>query len=251
MLTLRLTLRRGTVLAVLMLFAGAAAQAVPVLLQDFEGALPVNTGDVGTDDGTLASAPPEGSQQALMTTYSLANDPPGGEFVPNGAVPVSPTLAGFTDVAASSFPVGSNEGSAIRWTFTHDAGDTVMFDYNFLTNVDLVQANPENDFAFFTAQLGFDTPVLDIFESIDTSTLGNAVNPALFNDETGVDTYMWVVPTSGSYTFTIGVVDATTFGGGSGLAVDNIRYEPIPEPSTVAMIAGAGVLALALWRRRR
>ena len=32
---------------------------------------------------------------------------------------------------------------------------------------------------------------------------------------------------------------------------DNFSVSAIPEPSTYAAIAGAGVLGLALWRRRQ
>jgi hypothetical protein len=38
---------------------------------------------------------------------------------------------------------------------------------------------------------------------------------------------------------------------GSNFAIDNVLITAVPEPSTYAACAGAAVLGLAFWRRRR
>ena len=38
---------------------------------------------------------------------------------------------------------------------------------------------------------------------------------------------------------------------GSSFAIDNVTITAVPEPSTYAACAGAAVLGLAFWRRRR
>ena len=56
-------------------------------------------------------------------------------------------------------------------------------------------------------------------------------------------------PPPGSFG-TIAQITAITSGGPNNWVVDNFRYERVPEPATIALVA-LGTLAATAWRRRR
>ena len=116
------------------------------------------------------------------------------------------------------------EGSAIRTTFTAEAGDVLNLDYNFLT--DDFGSDFFNDFAF----VGISGQVNGLADTF--SVLADSMTP--FVNETGFSTYSQTIAGSGTYTLTIGVTDVGDGAFDSGLLIDNVnvvRLEPTDPPS--------------------
>ena len=101
-------------------------------------------GDALVDTRLLGgSIPTEGAYQALLTTLTLSADfTPGLSF--SDAVSAS-ALEGFLGLGSGSLSGnGAVEGSAILQVFNANAGDTISFDWNFLTD----EPEAPGDFAF-------------------------------------------------------------------------------------------------------
>ena len=220
----------------------AAPSQAAVVNGSFESALSgwTSTGVALVIDSTIGVAPTNGSFQAGLSTY--------------GSTVSASALEGFLGLSAGSLNALGNgavtKGSAIKQTFTANAGDVISFDWNFLTS----EATPNssyNDFAF--ASLTGLTELADT-----TSTFVNSLTP--FRDETGYQTASYTIATTGTYTLGIGVADvgdqvATSFFGEvpvpSGLLVDNVTTEPVPEPASMLGILAFGALGGKKLLKRR
>jgi hypothetical protein len=148
-------------------------------------------------------------------------------------------LTDFTELQAflATLPNNLNikEGSAIKQEITANAGEVLTFSWNFLTDEE--PSEDYNDFAFFT--LGTHFQVLADTQSSDLSDDFFSG----FNRSTGLKTFSYTIPTTGTYTLGFGVVDvgpesdpdgAVLFN--SALQVDSIRgaaSTSVPEPSTI------------------
>ncbi|MDJ0691843.1 MAG: PEP-CTERM sorting domain-containing protein [Xenococcaceae cyanobacterium MO_188.B32] len=154
-------------------------------------------------------------------------------------------VAPFTLDPTNSF-FGAFEGSAIKQTFTANAGDILAFDWNFFTN--------END--SFVAN---DTTYLTLVNTIDSSysviTLAN-INSNLspsssslrFKKETGTNSFSTKL-TTGEYILGLNVIDDTDSTVSSALLVDNIRITTdskpptsVPEPASILGLIAVGGL---------
>lgn len=112
------------------------------------------------------------------------------------------------------------EGSAMKTSFSVEAGETLTFDWNFLTD-DIQSSN--NDFAFFTLA-GEDIKLADTF-----STFSNSLNNSTsFLHQTGFQTASYTFKTAGTYTFGAGVVDVGDGSIDSGLMIDNVSLSRPP-----------------------
>ena len=108
-------------------------------------------------------------------------------------------------------------GSAIMQPITVTAGETLSFNYNFLTNAPSPATNPLgalDPFAFVTQ------PVLTDFAD-NFSTLTAAPPQSGFLFQTGTQSFSETFATGGTYMFGIGVVDVTTDQYTSALAVSD------------------------------
>lgn len=109
---------------------------------------------------------------------------------------------------------------AIKTSFTVEAGETLKFDWNFLTD-DFQSSN--NDFAFFTLS-GENTKLADTF-----STFSNSLNnPTSFLYQTRFQTATYTFTTAGTYTFGVGVVEVGDGSIDSGLMIDNVSLSRPP-----------------------
>jgi hypothetical protein len=222
--------------ACLVLIAGLAVRvdAAPILNGGFETGLfpPWSTiGDTSAIVTLGTIAPVEGAFQALITN--------GLGSVSQGSLE---TFFGLTAGALDALGSGdATQGSGIQQSFTANAGETVTFFFNFLTN----EATPEpifNDSSFV---------VRDGVATLLRNTTG-AFFPApgaFFFEQTLYAQFSYVVPTTGTHTLGFGVVDVGDSIIDSGLLVDSV-VAPIPEPGTLALL-GLGCLAAARQLRRR
>ena len=168
----------------------------------------MENGDASTEN-SLGIFPTDGTYLALISS---------GDSDAGGSV-VDSDLEEFLDLAPGSLDglTGGDafEGSAIKQTFTAEAGDIVSFDWNFLTNEN-TPATTFNDTAFFNVD-GF------TFELADTgSTFVDAADVDEFNEQTGNQTLTFAISTAGTYTIGFGVVDVGDAIVDSALAIDNV-----------------------------
>lgn len=134
--------------------------------------------------------PTDGIFQALLTTERETASPS--------------ELASFLSLDSNvlaDFGDGNIEkGSAIKLTFDAKAGDTLSFDWNFLTNeLDSTLVDPSKDFLFVTLEpLGL--------TAADPSSASDS-SRTMFSNETGYQTFSAGITKSGTYTLGIGVVN--------------------------------------------
>ncbi len=199
-----------------------------------------SAGTVALTTAAFGSGPTDGTFQAIISNNSSQGPLPSDGFLE--AFLGLP--AGRLDaIAAANFPGApdATHGSAIRQTFSITGGDTLTFDWNFLTN----EPTPsiQNDFAFvtlFNISPGF--PLADTFSFMVPS-------PTPAAEETGFTTTSFVVPVSGTYTLGFGVVDVTTTDVDSALLVDRVLTVPLPAAAW-AGFALLGVMGGARTVRR-
>ncbi|MEA5464589.1 S8 family serine peptidase [Leptothoe sp. PORK10 BA2] len=123
------------------------------------------------------------------------------------------------------------EGSVIQLTsFEVEAGDTLSFDWNFLTNENT--PNPDNnDFAFVTFNNNY------VFELGDTSTPDQGFDPLVFTTQSGYQTAEFIFNQAGTYTMAIGVMDEGDTGVDSGLLVDNVQLLSVNGLAEVVQVS--------------
>jgi hypothetical protein len=131
-------------------------------------------------------------------------------------------------------------GSAIMQMITVSTGETLSFNYNFLTNAPspasvgyLAALDP---FAFVTQ------PVVTDFAD-NFSTLSPAPPTSGFLFETGIQTFSQTFTAPGTLSFGLGVVDVTTDQYSSGLAVSNFMLSSGGFPdswSTIGNVSASG-----------
>jgi hypothetical protein len=198
-------------------------------------------GDAKVVGAAIGTPPAAGSFHALLTTASMNGD--ANNFSGTDAVRAA-ALETFLGLAPGALSPGF-EGSAVKQTFTANAGDVLAFRYNFLTT-----EGANNDFAVVTLT-GFGLSAL-----ADTTTgpfvpSGVALDP-VFGDparETGYRTRTFTFTAAGTYTLGAGVLDRADEFEPSALLLDGFDLQPggpaaVPEPATLTSLAiGLGVLA--------
>ena len=218
-------------------------------IQGFEAGDPAVTsaGDASALGTFQAEAPPEGSDQFLITSIKTGDG--------DSLTPVSGTNA-ITNASLQTFFHGitllGTEGSGVLIPFTVLAGDTTLsFQYDFLTNEDQSNGSHHNDFAFdalFNSSNALVAGSQNTFATVNLSTLNlfGAQSPFIFH--TGYQTLTLNISAlaPGNYTLGLGVEDRTTSDANSGLLIDN--FQIVPEPSTIGLGLAGAVLLLALRR---
>ena len=233
-------------------------------------------GDYRVESSNIGVKPAEGSSQAFLSTAFnevIGLDNQGNEIIGGNAASATfisnlaeaESLEGFFATStffgeellgglATAEPI---EGSAIKQTFTANAGETVSFSWNLLTNESTGQSAvndltyPEfNDFAFALIQTESST---EWFRLADTISGFSASAVPSFDQQTGVQTFSYTVPSTGNYTLGIGVVDVGEPTRISGLLVDQVAA--VPECNSIlgtisVLFLGAGWAATAKKRQQ-
>ncbi|MFM6326621.1 MAG: PEP-CTERM sorting domain-containing protein [Microcystis panniformis] len=233
----------------------ATFTALIIISPDAVRAAAINNGDFATGDfsgwTTTGQATVQDGQAVLETCYfeSLG----GGcnediRLTNDDGLPIDyEWLHEFLPALPNNLNI--KEGSAIKQEIMANAGDTLTFSWNFLTNEE--PSVDYNDFAFFT--------VGNSFEILANTESGNLNSDPLsgFNKSTGYQTRTYTIPTTGPYTLGFGVVDVGPddlgFYINSALRVDNVQIkspDAVPEPSTILGTLTAIGFGIKLKRRR-
>lgn len=188
------------------------------------------------------------SGQALLTTASSVNE----DDFPTTGTPFNFSGDDVVDIAnletflgvdpfaldPTNSLFGAFEGSAIKQTFTANAGDSIDFDWNFLTNEDSSSASFSNDTAFVTLVNNTDNTA-QVMNLADLSNSLNASSSSLgFDNETPTNNFGQAL-SPGDYTLGLTVVDDLDSTVSSALQVDNVKIvrdgdpQATPEPTTI------------------
>jgi len=208
-------------------------------------ALAVTNGDftlnlVGWD--ALGDASSQGGT-ALLTTAFDASDDTGGNFNFSGvAAADAPVLETAAGLGAGSLSSTGWDGSLIQQSFAVNAGDTLQFNWNFLSN-EPAQASSKPDFAFVVIN-----GTLTQLGSVAQAT----TQPGLtgFAAQTGWSTFSQTFASAGNVTLSLGVVDAEDVTVSSALLVDQVTLSAVPEPGALLLL-GTGLVCSGWSRRRR
>ena len=160
-------------------------------------------GQTSIETAAFGSGPTEGTQQALLTN--------GDDAV---SVEQLEEFLGLEPGGLDALNKGpATVGSGIQQKLTVSAGDTLRFDWNFLTD----EGTPSifNDFAVVTIQPDALTGLADTNNTF-------VLSPTDFSQETGFETFTYDFLADGNYTVSIGVVDVGDTIVDSGLLVDNV-----------------------------
>jgi hypothetical protein len=259
-----------TVVGVLVGLAIPAAAEAAILNGGFEDGFTgwETIGDSRVETSTFGSGSVEGTSQAFLSTAfnevigldENGNENQGGNatcvyFISNFCedsleqfLNVS-TFEGdtFLDSIATGLPI---EGSAIKQTFTAQAGQMLSFSWNFLTNEAVGNnANPNfNDFAFAMLSFNSENLFFPLADSTSATFLANGSNSVFF-EETGFKTFSYILPSDGEYTLGLGVVDVGETTVVSGLLVDKVAA--VPEPSSTVGLLVLGALGTVSGLKRR
>lgn len=203
---------------------------------DFADWSTLSSGDQAVVDNTAicgsttpcSGTPTDGTTEALLTTPGTAN---------------VTELESFLGLATGSLLARNvTGGSAISQTLTFSTEGTLSFDWNFLTNETLRTPTANDDFASFF--LTGEVPLGSVLGSPPLFFSGTQ----LFDAETGFSSQS-VALSAGTYTLGFLVADSNDTAFQSGLLVDNVGFQAIPEPSTTLGVGA--LLALGLSARLR
>jgi hypothetical protein len=212
-------------------------------------------GDACIQTAAFGSGPTEGIYQAALT-----NSDPGSNYLLSGYPSVSEvdtklglpqgTLDSITAPASPPYWGLVVRGSALQQTFYGNAGDTLTFDYNYLTNDGL-----NWDFCFFTLNSQNLLYVQKLAGNYMLPPGVTALLPSetIFSRETGFNTFSFNLLTSGNYIFNIGVVQMGDGFRDSGLIIDDFKITPAPIPAAVWLLGTglAGLIGIKKLKRNR
>ncbi len=177
-------------------------------------------GNATIETAALGSNPTEGNYQALITT---------------GSGTVSDTelesVLGFTTGTLDNLGNGDvTEGSVVQLTpITVNAGDSLSFDWNFVTQEKI--ASNFNDGGFVSITSNTSNSLLELADTnSDVVRLSYS-----FRLETGYERFTYQFTESGTFTLSLGVVDVGDTQINSGLLVDNVSIISSSNPNPVSI----------------
>jgi hypothetical protein len=220
---------------------------------DFSNWSTLSTGNQAVVDNTAicgsatpcSGSPTDGNFAALLTTPSTGN------------VSSLETFLGLTP--GSLIASNVTGGSAISQTFTLDTAGTLNFSWNFLTNETLRTPASNDDFAsyFLNNSISLGSGGIQGGNFTTGVPLGSVLGSTLIASGTqsfDSDTRFNSVSLSlgaGTYSLQFLVANRNDTAVQSGLLVDNINFQPIPEPVTTSWLGAALALGVSAQFRRR
>ena len=226
-------------------------------------------GAVGTGGAYLGTGPIAGDSSAIITNINDHIEIQFGriDYV-EAAVGVA-TVESFLGVPAESIQLlnglggyegieeGAGPGSAIKKSFAVTAGDTISFDFNFITEEGTSPFGVENhrfdDFAFVSMTLDGVLSELSVLAKASDPGFGpRDLEGILYEQhsaETGILTFSHTFASGGLVELGIGVMDHGETGWNSVVLVDNVAITPVPTPSSLVLF-GMGGLTLLGYRTR-
>jgi len=236
---LKATLLRSAVIAAAISSFGVGGPATAASLTnggfetgDFSGWSAIGPTSVVT--GAFGTGPTEGTYQALMDNSSGSSS--------------DASIESFLGISAGSLDGISSgdatQGSAIKSVFDVNAGDTISFDWNFLTNE--VTPSSFNDFSFVSITVDGVVQVL-----ADTTASGFSSSGTTYNEETGFNSFSYTLGTAGTLTLGLGVMDVKDSSFNSALLVDNVTVSPVPLPAAAPLFVGSLALLGFVGNRTR
>lgn len=229
------TLKHTAIALVGTLLLGGQAIAAPVLNIDLNNWQTLGDASVQAGVLTLTNALDEGDDNG--SNFNLSGLAPAEA---NVALTGVEAFAGLS-VGALDIDPGQQalEGSAARHSLWVDAGDTLSFDWNFLTN-----EGGQADQAF----VAVNGAVVTLAQALASTT----TQPGLlgYAAQTGWGSFSHTFTASGSFTVAMGVVDTAGFDTSSALQVRNLAVTTaVPEPESYALaLLGLGLLGLGARR---
>jgi len=199
----------------------------------------------GFETGTLASWSTVGDTSVV--TSAFGSGPTGGAFEAlvqgGGAAATVPSLEAFLGAPGGSLNALGNGithgGSAIKQTFTATAGQTLKFNWNFIT--DETPPSIFDDFGFWS---------LSSLSTLATANQSGLI-PLGALLQTGFKQTSLVLPTTGTYTLVLGAANVSDTGGLPQLLVDDVTLtSSVPEPAYGPGIAVVLVVGLLVIRRK-
>ena len=195
---------------------------------DFTGFETIGTATI--EDASFGVQPTDGNTQALLSTA-------GGE----DAVEIE-TVLNLDPGTLSG--LGGTNGSALALEFFGIEGETISFDYSFLTN----EFTPNVGFNDF-AVVSLSSEGSSFFEVLgDTFSDNFVLSPPSFISGTPFEQFSFTFGSTGDFTLGLAVLNSTDTVVDSGLLIDNLVIT-VPEPSSGLLLAGA--LFGLLSRRRK
>lgn len=217
--------KRSTFIASIVSLASLAIAPTPSFAIQVDFGTWSTFGDVTTPSLGQANLSNDGLESddfpATSGKFSYTNTTPAGDAFGS--------LQTFLGVSNAALDIGGSawEGSAIKSTYTAQAGDKFNFNWQFLTNEGI-----NNDFAFLVVN-GAVTKLADVTNATNSSTF--------FISETGVNSFSYTFNSTGNYTLALGVVDVEDFSATSALEISNANLEQVPEPTTLlGLFTGLG-----------
>ncbi|MBD2440585.1 PEP-CTERM sorting domain-containing protein [Nostoc sp. FACHB-110] len=189
------------------------------------------TGNTSIKTASFGSQPKQGNFQALVSTTADGRTATPGELE---------DFLGLEPFSLDNINGPIFSGSALQQEFSAVAGQTLSFNWNFLTN-EASQSPNFNGFAF--VKINKSTQKLaDTFSTLIPSS-------TFFVSETGYRTFSYTIPTTGNYSLGIGVATVGDAFGGFGILVDNAAL--VPEPGSVVGLVAIASASLGNTLRRR
>ncbi|MGD1806050.1 PEP-CTERM sorting domain-containing protein [Dapis sp. BLCC M126] len=217
----------GATIATLTAVPDASAIVNSSFENDFTGWSTI--GSTSIEDGSFGTTPSDGDFNALINS--------------NGGVDES-AINAFLNLASGdieSFLGSDATGSAIKQTIFAKAGDTLTFDFNFLTN----EFTPDylfNDSAFVSIS------GLNILADTNSNFI-TSITP--FSEETGYQSFSYTFSETGNYTLGFGAVNVGDDAVNSGLLIDNVELTSTPEPTTILGLFATACGAFSLLKRNQ
>ncbi|MBM7067688.1 VPLPA-CTERM sorting domain-containing protein [Actibacterium sp. 188UL27-1] len=225
-------------LTVALVAVASTASAVTVRNGSFEEGFDrfSTFGAASIETSSYGAAPTDGTNQALLRSSNGVTD----TAIETALGAAAGSLDAFSALSAGGG--NATNGSVLTRTWKARVGDTLTFDFNFLTS----ESTPTsfNDGAFFFADGQY-------FSLGDTTSAGFTTSSTPFNEELGYASFSYTFTTYGTQTFGFGVFNEGDTSVSSGLLVDNVSVSPVPVPAALPLLLTAFGGLMVMGRRRR